>query len=56
MILFRNVAMRVGEEVTSHRKEGDQIKAAYWYGRAGRPVYWEPLDAEWLSIVKEWLE
>ena len=35
-----------------HRKEGDQDNAAYWYSRAGKPVCREPLDAEWLSIVK----
>jgi hypothetical protein len=35
-----------------HRKEGDQDNAAYWYGRANKPVCPEPLDAEWLSIVK----
>jgi len=35
-----------------HRKEGDQDNAAYWYRRAGEPVCREPLDAEWLSIVK----
>ena len=35
-----------------HRKEGDQGNAAYWYRRAGKPVCREPLDAEWLSIVK----
>jgi hypothetical protein len=35
-----------------HRKEGDQSNAAYWYSRAGKPVCREPLDAEWLSIVK----
>src|SRR6202035_533687 len=38
-----------------HRKEGDQGNAAYWYGRAGKPVCREPLDAEWLSIVKDLL-
>ena len=38
-----------------HRKEGDQGNAAYWYGRVGKPVNREPLDAEWLSIVKELL-
>ena len=38
-----------------HRKEGDQGNAAYWYNRAGRPVYREPLDAEWLTIVKRLL-
>jgi hypothetical protein len=35
-----------------HRKEGDQDNAAYWYGRAGKAVCRESLDAEWLSIVK----
>jgi hypothetical protein len=35
-----------------HRKEGDQGNADYWYGRAGKPVCREPLDAEWVSIVK----
>ena len=35
-----------------HRKEGDQGNAAYWYSRAGKPVCREPLDAEWLSIVR----
>ncbi len=35
-----------------HRKEGDQGNAAYWYGRAGKPVCREPLGEEWLSIVK----
>lgn len=34
-----------------HRKEGDQDNAAYWYSRAGKPVCWESLDAEWLSIT-----
>lgn len=35
-----------------HRKEGDQGNAAYWYNRAGKPVCREPLDAEWLNILK----
>jgi hypothetical protein len=38
-----------------HRKEGDNSNAAYWYSRAGKPVCREPLDAEWLSIVKDLL-
>jgi hypothetical protein len=38
-----------------HRKEGDQHNAAYWYSRAGKPVCREPLDAEWISIVKSLL-
>ena len=37
-----------------HRKEGDQSNAACWYSRAG-PVCRQPLDAEWLSIVKDLL-
>jgi hypothetical protein len=38
-----------------HRKEGDQDNAAYWYGRAGKPVCQEPLGAEWLNIVRDLL-
>ena len=38
-----------------HRKEGDQGNAVYWYGRAGKPVCRQPLDAEWLSIVGDLL-
>jgi len=38
-----------------HRKEGDASNAAYWYGRAGKPVSRESLDAEWSSIAKELL-
>jgi len=38
-----------------HRKEGDQSNAAYWYGRAGKPVSRESLDAEWASTVRELL-
>lgn len=39
-----------------HRKEGDQGNAVYWYSRAGKPVCREPLDAEWLSIVRDLLD
>jgi hypothetical protein len=38
-----------------HRKEGDQDNAAYWYGRAGKAVCREPLDVEWLAIVRNLL-
>jgi hypothetical protein len=38
-----------------HRKEGDQSNAEYWYGRAVKPVSREPLDAEWLTIVRDLL-
>ncbi len=38
-----------------HRKEGDQSNATYWYKRAGKPVCREPLDTEWVSIVRELL-
>ena len=38
-----------------HRKEGDQGNAAYWYGQAGKPVSPEPLEAEWLGIVRDLL-
>ena len=30
-----------------HRVEGDAANAAYWYGRAGRPVSLAALDEEW---------
>jgi len=39
-----------------HRKEGDQDNAAYWYGRAGKPVCEESLDVEWLNIVRDLLK
>jgi hypothetical protein len=39
-----------------HRKEGDQENAAYWYGRARKPVCREPLDAEWRSILRGLLD
>jgi hypothetical protein len=38
-----------------HRKEGDQGNAVYWYDRAGKPVCREPLDVEWLTIVRDLL-
>jgi hypothetical protein len=38
-----------------HRKEGDPGNAAYWYRRAEKPVCREPLDGEWISIVKDLL-
>ena len=38
-----------------HRKEGDHANAAYWYGRAGKSVCREPLDAEWRSIAEDLL-
>ena len=38
-----------------HRKEGDQGNTAYCYGRAEKPVCREPLDREWLSIVRDLL-
>jgi hypothetical protein len=39
-----------------HRKEGDDSNAANWYNRAHKPVSREPLEDEWLSIVKALLE
>jgi hypothetical protein len=38
-----------------HRKEGDQGNASYWYRRAGKRVSREPLETEWLAIVRELL-
>ena len=39
-----------------HRKEGDQDNAAYWYRRAGKTVFRESLETEWLAVVKALLE
>jgi len=39
-----------------HRKEGDAGNAAYWYGRARRPVATGDLQAEWGQIVSALLE
>lgn len=36
-----------------HRVEGDLGNAAYWYRRAGRPVFSGSLDKEWEEIVRE---
>lgn len=30
-----------------HRKEGDAGNAAYWYARAGKPVFRGTLEEEW---------
>ncbi len=38
-----------------HRKAGDRDNAAYWYGRAGKPVCRESFAAEWLDIVSTML-
>jgi hypothetical protein len=38
-----------------HRKEGDESNAAYWYGRASKPVCPERLDEEWLNIMRDLL-
>jgi hypothetical protein len=35
-----------------HRQEGDAGNAAYWYGRAHRPVCKVGLDEEWADIVR----
>lgn len=39
-----------------HRKEGDQSNASYWYHRAGKPVFHEPLELEWEQIVMDLLK
>src|SRR5262245_30039045 len=39
-----------------HRKEGDAANAAYWYRRAGQPVWRDSLDQEWESIVSAFLK
>jgi hypothetical protein len=38
-----------------HRKEGDASNAAYWYRRAGKPVFGGSLQAEWQEIVTAFL-
>ncbi len=35
-----------------HRKEGDRGNAAYWYGRAKRPVFTDTLEREWESLAR----
>ena len=39
-----------------HRKEGDASNAAYWYRRAGKPVFKGPLETEWTEIVVTFLK
>lgn len=34
-----------------HRKEGDLSNSGYWYGRAGRPVFTDSLQAEWTTLA-----
>lgn len=56
-----DAAHRVAQDVESpdgswihaylHRKEGDAGNAAYWYQRAGKPVFTASLDEEWRDIV-----
>jgi len=36
-----------------HRKEGDEMNAAYWYARAGKPAASGDLPAEWEAIARE---
>jgi hypothetical protein len=38
-----------------HRKEGDNWNANYWYNRAGRKMPAATLEAEWESLVEEFL-
>jgi hypothetical protein len=38
-----------------HRKEGDAANAAYWYARAGRPVFHGSPAREWATIATELL-
>lgn len=34
-----------------HRREGDRANAAYWYRRAGTPVFSGELESEWKQLV-----
>lgn len=38
-----------------HRKEGDPSNAAYWYRRAGKPIFTGSLEQEWDSLVNHFL-
>jgi hypothetical protein len=38
-----------------HRKEGDTSNAAYWYRRAGKPLFMGSLDEEWRSLAISFL-
>lgn len=35
-----------------HRQEGDATNAAYWYRRAGRPVFSGNVRTEWEQLVR----
>ncbi|QNH63046.1 hypothetical protein [Hymenobacter sediminicola] len=35
-----------------HRQEGDTSNAAYWYRRAGRPVFVGSSRAEWEALTR----
>lgn len=35
-----------------HRQEGDASNAAYWYRRAGQPVFAGNVRAEWEQLVR----
>lgn len=39
-----------------HRKEGDAWNAAYWYRRAGKPVFAGTLQAEWEAMAQALLQ
>jgi hypothetical protein len=34
-----------------HRKEGDALNAAYWYGQAAKPPCKAEVEGEWLEIA-----
>ena len=38
-----------------HRKEGDEMNAAYWYSKAGKKICTLPLPQEWENIARELL-
>lgn len=39
-----------------HRKEGDNSNAAYWYHRAGKPVYRAALKDEWAELLNYFID
>lgn len=39
-----------------HRKEGDQVNAAYWYNRAGEKKSTVDLNKEWEMLLSKYLK
>lgn len=52
--LCQSAGRRAGDRVHAylHRVEGDRSNAAYWYQRAGEPVFTGTLEEEWRVLVE----